>query len=73
MRAEPLPPSLAFGEPGSADYNTILNLEERGSAMNDTEVWNNFEQLSMLDYFRASFDDFPPELEPRAVRALIGG
>lgn len=72
LRSEPLPPALVFGEPGSADYNTILNLEERGSAMNDEESWNNFEQLSMLDYYRASFDDLPPELEPRAIRDLVG-
>ncbi|MGX1788991.1 hypothetical protein ACWIGM_19760 [Bosea sp. NPDC055332] len=70
LRVEPLPPPLVYGE-GTEDYGMILNLEERSQAMNDEEIWDNFEQLSMLDYYRAAFDEAPSEIEPRAiVRAL---
>lgn len=72
LRSEPLPPTLAFEEPSGNNHNTIMNLAELGDAMNDEEIWNNFERLSMLDYYRASFDDMPPELEPRAIKALVG-
>lgn len=73
LRSEPLPPPLVYGEPGGEDYGMILNLEERGQAMNDEEIWNNFEQLSMLDYYRAAFDETPSEIEPRAIIALLSG
>ncbi|WID97088.1 hypothetical protein QO058_02035 [Bosea vestrisii] len=73
LRSEPLPPPLVSGEPGTEDYGMILNLEERGQAMNDEEIWNNFEQLSMLDYYRAAFDETPSEIEPRAIVALLSG
>jgi hypothetical protein len=66
LRSEPLPPPLVYGT-GPEDYGMILNLEERGQAMNDAEIWNNFEQLSMLDYYRAAFDQAPAEIEPRAI------
>ena len=49
----------------------ILNLEERSQAMNDEEIWNNFEQLSMLDYYRAAFDETPPVIEPRAIVSAL--
>jgi hypothetical protein len=68
LRAEPLPPPLAFDDQGN-----ITNLEERGQAMNEEELWNNFEQLSMLDYYRASFDEPPPEIEPRAIDTFLAG
>lgn len=71
LRAEPLPPPLLYGAPGTEDYGMILNLEERGQAMNDEEIWDNFEQLSMLDYYRAAFDETPSEIEPRAITAQL--
>lgn len=72
LRAEPLPPPLIYGE-SAEDYGMILNLEERTQAMSDEETWNNFEQLSMLDYYRAAFDEPPPEIEPRAIVAMLAG
>lgn len=73
LRSEPLPPPLVYGAPGTEDYGMILNLEERSQAMNDEEIWNNFEQLSMLDYYRAAFDEMPSEIEPRAIVGLLSG
>lgn len=70
-RSNPLPPDLSYGEPGTAEYGMILNLEERGEAMSDEATWNNFEQISVLDYYRASFDDPPPELQPRAIAEFL--
>jgi len=71
LRSEPLPPPLIYGEPGTADFGMILNLEERGQAMNDEEISNSYEQLSMLDYYRAAFDHTPTEIEPRAITAQL--
>jgi hypothetical protein len=70
LRSEPLPPPLVYGT-DPEDYGMILNLEERSQAMNDEEIWNNFEQLSMLDYYRAAFDETPSEIEPRAIVAAL--
>jgi hypothetical protein len=70
LRSEPLPPPLVYGT-GPEDYGMILNLEERSEAMNDEDTWNNFEQLSMLDYYRAAFDELPTEIEPRAVVSAL--
>lgn len=67
LRADPLPPPLAYDSEGN-----IANLEERGSAMGDKDIWDNFEQLSMLDYYRAAFDEPPPGIAPQAVNALLG-
>ena len=71
ITSEPLPPPLLYGAPGTEDYGMILNLEDRSQAMNDEEIWNNFEQLSMLDYYRAAFDETPSEIEPRAITAML--
>jgi hypothetical protein len=73
LRAEPLPPPLLYGEAGTPEHGMILNLAERGEAMAEPEIWDNFEQLSMLDYYRASFDEVPSEIEPRAVAAVLAG
>jgi hypothetical protein len=70
LRSEPLPPPLVYGT-SPEDYGMILNLEERSEAMNDDDTWNNFEQLSMLDYYRAAFDELPTEIEPRAVVSAL--
>ena len=70
LRTEPLPPPLVYGT-GPEDYGMILNLEERSQAMNDEEIWDSFEQLSMLDYYRAAFDETPREIEPRSVVAAL--
>lgn len=70
LRTEPLPPPLVYGT-GPEDYGMILNLEERSQAMNDEDIWDSFEQLSMLDYYRAAFDETPREIEPRSVIAAL--
>ena len=70
LRSEPLPPPLLYGT-GPEDYGMILNLDERSQAMNDEEIWNNFEQLSMLDYYRAAFDETPTEIEPRVIATRL--
>ncbi len=72
LRVKPQVPDLVFEEPDGTNHNMIANLEERGAAMNEKGLRNRFEQLSMLDYYRASFDETPRELEPQAIRMLLG-
>lgn len=70
-RTKPAPPAVVYGEPGSADYGNILNLAEREEALGDESIWATYQQLSVLDYYKASMDNRPPALEPRAIRAIL--
>lgn len=72
-RSKPVPPPIVYGEPGTPDFGNILNLEERGEAFADDSLWNVYEQLSVLDYYRASLDEVPPELQPKKIAAILGG
>lgn len=72
-RGKPVPPPVIYGEPGTADYGNILNLEERADAFADESLWSTYEQLSILDYYEASLEDVPPELQPSAIMAILRG
>ncbi|TCR64320.1 hypothetical protein EV560_107409 [Bosea sp. BK604] len=72
-RSKPVPPPIIYGEPGTPDFGNILNLEERAEAFADEALWNVHEQLSVLDYYRASLDDTPPELRPRKIADIMSG
>ncbi|RDJ24969.1 hypothetical protein DWF00_17320 [Bosea caraganae] len=70
-RGKPVPPPIVYGAPGTPDFNTILNLEERAEAFADESLWNVYEQLSVLDYYKASLDDTPRELQPHNIAAIL--
>lgn len=70
-RSKPVPPPVIYGEPGTADYGNILNLDERADAFADESIWNTYEQLSILDYYRASLEDVPPDLNANALATIL--
>lgn len=72
-RNKPVPPPIVYGAPGTPDFGNIINIDELGEAYADETLWNVYEQLSVLDYYRASLDDVPPELRPQKITAILGG
>lgn len=70
-RSKPVPPPIAYGEPGGVEYGMILNLDEREAAFDDESIWATYEQLSILGYYRAAMDDAPRQLQLRAIREIL--
>ncbi len=71
-RTKPSVPPIVHGNAGGAEYGMIMNLEERGAAMADDSIWDVHEQLRIIDYYRASLERIPANLEPARLASILG-